>query len=166
MAAAALCGAGCGSGDSADSAPPTSATDAQNGVPPDRPAPTVTVAPTPAPTREPPQRLSPVAESGTVRIEDGPFTDQVSIEALRVRSGERPRVTGRMARLTDVSELLLLELEADFYDRRGRYLASGTATIDDPEAFHEGDLRFSVRSERPAPRAVAAILTVPQLVNE
>lgn len=166
MAAAVLCGPGCGSGDSPEPAPPTSATDAQNGAPPDRPAPTVTVAPEPAPPREPPRRLSPAAESGTVRVEEGPFTDQLRIEALRVRSGERPRVTGRMARVTDVSELLLLQLEADFYDRRGRYLASGTATIDDPEAFHEGDLSFSVAARRPARRAVAAILTVPQLISE
>jgi len=77
-----------------------------------------------------------------------------------------------------VSEVIVLELGADFYDAQGRYLGSGTATYADEEFTDTGATPIapsapdaetfvvSVPSTEPLDGAASAVLTVPQLVNE
>jgi hypothetical protein len=45
-------------------------------------------------------------------------------------------------------------------------VASGRRVFDHAEPFHDEPLRFRIESSRPASTAVAALLTIPQLVNE
>lgn len=113
-----------------------------------------------------PVRLQRPPRAGTVAVEPGPFTDRVSFSGLTLRRGTRPSVTGRIRNRVDVSELLLLELRVNFYDRRGRVIGSGKRVFLDQEEFGTHPLRFAVRARRPAAAAVAAQLSVPQLVNE
>lgn len=88
-------------------------------------------------------------------------------------------VTGTVSNTVDVSELIVLELQADFYDDQGRYLGSGTATYADEEyadngatplahgtGVHDESFTVAVPSTTPLTGATSAILTVPQLVNE
>lgn len=100
-------------------------------------------------------------------MEPGPFTDRVRISGLRLREGRRRAVAGRLVDVVDVSELIVLELRADFYDRRGRLVGSGVQVFDTEaaEPFEDTALPSAVRADEPAPRAVAAELAVPQLVN-
>jgi hypothetical protein len=104
--------------------------------------------------------------AGTVRVEPGPFTDRVRVEDLRIERGARPVVSGRLVNLVDVSDVLALELAVRFYDRRGRPVASGRRVFDHAESFHDRPLTFRIEATRPAATAVAALLTIPQLVNE
>lgn len=113
-----------------------------------------------------PARLTPVPSSGTVRLQAGPFTDRVRVSALRLRPAAKPEVTGRMRNLTDVSEVLSLTVQADFYDRGGRHLGTGRQVFGETEEFHEHALRFRVQASRRVPEAAVAVLTIPDLVNE
>lgn len=73
-----------------------------------------------------------------------------------------------MVNVVDVSDVIVLEVKADFYDREGRHVGSGTQVFQNAEAFdHEHEaVRFDIRPGRTAEGAVAAVLSVPQLVNE
>lgn len=103
---------------------------------------------------------------GHVQVPPGPFTDRVDIRNLRFHAGPRPRVTGSMLNLVDVSDAIVLELRADFYDARGRRVGQGDVVFNDAEPFNKEKLRFAIGSRDAAPSAVAAVLTIPQLVNE
>lgn len=97
--------------------------------------------------RRPPRRIATkLAAAGRVQIEDGPFTDRVRASRLQVRPGRRPVLTGRLLNRTDVSEVLALQLQADFYDRRSRYLGSGKTIYEEAEEFFAEPLRFQVRA--------------------
>lgn len=130
----------------------------------------------PAPTRAPPATLVPALAPGTVLIEPGPFTDRLDITDLVLLAGERPVVTGTFSNTVDVSELIVLELQADFYDDQGHYLGSGTATYADEEYADNGatplthgtgeSFTVAVPSTTPLAGVTSAILTVPQVVNE
>ena len=134
----------------------------------------------PDPTRTPPPTLAAVPSAGSVQIEDGPFTDRLAFDALTLTPGERPAVIASVSNTVDVSELIVLELRADFYDAQGAYLGSGAATYADEEFADTGAIPLehgtgvqdndsfdvSVSSTDVLPAAVSAILTVPQLVNE
>lgn len=133
----------------------------------------------PAPTRTPPATLVPAPPPGTVQIEPGPFTDRLDITDLALQAGDRPVVTGTFSNTVDVSELIVLELRADFYDTQGRYLGSGTAAYADEEfadngatplthgtGVHDESFTVAVPSTTPLTGATSAVLTVPQLVNE
>lgn len=132
-----------------------------------------------APTRVPPPTLAPAPSAGTVQIEPGPFTDRLAFDDLALQPGERPTVTATVANTVDVSELIVLQLRADFYDTGGRLLGSGTATYADEEfadtgatalehgtGVHDDSFAVTVASPQPLPAASSAILTVAQLVNE
>ena len=124
---------------------------------------------TPVPGDRPatgPARLRPVPAPGTVRVQEGPFTDRVRVFGLHLRGGKRPLVSGRMLNVRDVSDLLSLTIRADFYDRRGRRVAAGRRHFGEGEPFHDRPLRFRIRAKRPAPGASSAVLTIPDLVNE
>ena len=102
-----------------------------------------------------------------MRVEDGPFTDRVRITGLVLVPGDPPVVRGRIVNTVDVSELIVLELQADFYDAAGRFLGSGRQVFRDAHADPaEGPLAFRVRASAPQPAAVSAVVSVPQLVNE
>ncbi|MBA2471933.1 MAG: hypothetical protein H0V41_06695 [Pseudonocardiales bacterium] len=134
---------------------------------------------TPERTRTPQPMLVPVPPPGTVQIEPGPFTDRIEITDLALQAGDRPAVTGALRSTVDVSELIVLELHADFYDTQGRYLGSGKATYADTEfadngatplthgvGVHGDSFTIAVPSTTPLTGATSAVLTVPQLVNE
>jgi len=75
-------------------------------------------------------------------------------------------LTGRLLTTQDVSEILALTVRADFYDRRGRYLTSGTRSLEDQEEAFDEALRFSVEADGSAPAASVALLSVPEFVPE
>ncbi|HYN71942.1 MAG TPA: hypothetical protein VES60_05520 [Nakamurella sp.] len=140
------------------------------------------VVPTPDRTalnRTPPQQLAPAPVAGTVTVESGPFTDRLEITDLSLQTGDHPAVTAALSNAADVSELIVLELRADFYDAQGGYLGFGAASYADEEyADHgttplthgtgeqDGSFTIAVPSTAPLTGATSAILTVPQLVNE
>ena len=79
-------------------------------------------------------------------------------------------MTARLTITSDVSDLLDLEVRADFYDAAGRLLASGRQT--DATSRHRarstparGVRGLPLRIAAPA-GAVAALVSVPVLVNE
>lgn len=132
----------------------------------------------PGPSRTPPSVLTAPPAAGAVEIEAGAFTDRLEITDLALLA-DGPAVTGLVRNTVDISELIVLELRADFYDADGRYLGSGTATYADEEftdtgatpiehdaAGADGSFAIAVPSETPLTGAASAILTVPQLVNE
>lgn len=128
----------------------------------------------PAIVRTPAEQLDPVPAPGTVRLEEGPFTDRLTVLGLSLQGGAR--VVGRVTNTADVSELIVLELRADFYDAAGRLLGSGTAAYADEEFIDsgatavevgpDGTFAVSVASRPAVTGAVSAVVTVPQLVNE
>jgi len=131
------------------------------------------------PTRTPPASLAPVPAVGTVEVEPGPFTDRLEVTDLALQPGVHPAVFARLRNAVDVSELIVLELRADFYDAQGGYLGFGSATYADEEfadtgaaplthgtGNHGEAFTISVPSNAPLTGATSAILTVPQLVNE
>ncbi len=132
----------------------------------------------PGPTRAPAPRLEPIPAAGKVQVQDGPFTDRLGLTELTL-DPSAPAVTGVVRDLVDVSELIVLELEADFYDSDGRYLGSGTATYADEEfadigatavphgtGEHEESFDVVIRAAAPLVGVASAVLTVPALVNE
>jgi hypothetical protein len=162
LAAAVLAAAACGGGGDAA---------LKDGTPsatmPSAPA---VLAPSVEPAAPPPPRRPPAAidgRPGEVRVEEGPFTDRIRVAGLVFTPGPRPSVRGRLVNRVDVSELIVLELQADFYDAVGRYLGSGRRVFRDAHADPaEGWLVFRIRASAPQPEAVSALLSVPQLVNE
>lgn len=133
----------------------------------DPPSPTVVTQRPANRTVQAPRRLERPLAEGEVRIEPGAFTDRVSVSGLRFSSGERPRVSGAVRSRTDVSDLLALELRADFYDADGKLVASGTKNYTgEREPIAARALRFTIPAARPARTAVAAVFSIPQLVNE
>ena len=130
------------------------------------PAPTTVTERSDAPAREADEQLDAALPEGEVEVRDGPFTDRVRLSGLRFRDGERPAVQGHMLNVTDVSELLSMQVRADFYDGEGRLVASGTRTWDHGHEFHDEPLDFTVRASEAAGDAVAAVLSIPDLVNE
>lgn len=103
---------------------------------------------------------------GEVQVPAGPFSDRVELRDLVLRLGRMPRVTGSIRNRVDVSDVIVLELRVDFYDSEGRRVGAGSVVYDGARPFDRRALRFSVAAYRPAPSAVAAVLTIPQLVNE
>ncbi len=136
--------------------------DSGGGATPATPATISTVVASP---RQPPSQID--APVGDVRVEEGPFTDRVELRGLSFAAATRPVVRGRIRNSIDVSDLIVLEIQADFYDRRGRFLSSGRQVFEEAVAPPDGPfLRFTIRPERPEPGATAAVVSIPQLVNE
>ncbi|UGQ11528.1 hypothetical protein LO772_32905 [Yinghuangia sp. ASG 101] len=109
---------------------------------------------------------------GEVRLEQGPFTDRLSITGLTL-TGE-PSVTGHMVVTSDVSDVIALELRAAYYDDRGRlvgttsfeYQEEGHAhTAETAAAEHEG-IDFTIPATGLSGTPVTALVSVPVLVNE
>ena len=123
------------------------------------------------------QLIAPLPPPGSVRLEDGPFTDRLAFTGLALQDGSR--VVGTVANTVDVSEFILLQLDVDFYDGAGRLLGSGSASYADQEfadngatalphgtGQHDDGFEVTITGQPEVTRAVSAVLTVPQLVNE
>lgn len=137
------------------------------------PSPVATAASvlSPGPTPPPaPTALAQVPAAGTVSLRPGPFDDRFALVGTRL---ERDGVHTALTITSDVSELLALELTADFYDARGGLLGSGSTTAADEhggeEEVHTGpearELHVPTASAWSA-RVTSAVLSVPVLVNE
>lgn len=134
---------------------------------PSAPLPAPRTAPAPAPL------LSVAPKRGEVRVAEGPFTDRVRFTRLALDG--RRALTGHLTITSDVSEVIALELDAAFYDAGGRLVGSGVFTYeeDHEEEGHSGKPRaestgidFSIAAKNPHGTPVAAVLSVPVLVNE
>ena len=130
-----------------------------------RPAAALTLAP--GPTGAPvPTALDVPPPPGTVRRVAGPFDDRLALEGTRLAAdGVHTRVTV----LSDVSEVLSLELSAAFYDASGRLLGTGRAVRGEQSGQGVPDERTDLvvpAAPAWAPRVASAVLSVPVLVNE
>lgn len=121
----------------------------------------------PVPTESPAAATLPAgAPRVGATLVPGPFSDRFTLDGLTLADGA---VTARLTVTSDVSDLLDLEVRADFYDAAGHLLASGRQSdaTADTERFHtsEGVRGLPLRIAAPA-GAVAALVSVPVLVNE
>lgn len=116
--------------------------------------------------RYPPPRLRPPGRPGQVLLEDGPFNERLTFFDLSLRPGERPRASGALKTGSENSTLITMALEVDFYDADGRLVGTGSRSYGRGPVLSRKALQFSVRSEKPAPDAVSALLVVPDFVNE
>ncbi len=138
--------------------------------------PSVSAVALPAPREAPAPAavLGSPAAAGEVRLEDGPFTDRIKFTGLRL-DPKSTAVTGHLAITSDVSDLLVLEVRAAFYDANGRLLGSGSFQYQEEETagVSHGDRRaegegidFTVPATGLTGAPAGAVLTVPVLVNE
>ncbi|GAB2540247.1 hypothetical protein GCM10027167_51350 [Nocardia heshunensis] len=111
---------------------------------------------------------------GEVRLTPGPFTDRVRLSGTRL---EGATVSGTVAVTSDVSDLLALEVRADFYDVSGHLVGSGRFEHADGESAagsHAGaghvpsndGVAFTITSAPTDATITAAVLSIPVLVNE
>lgn len=148
---------GCGAQTDAGPAAPRLAASAQAG--PQSPAPA-------------PSRLVPVPAPGAVGRAEGPFDDRFQLTGARLADGA---VSALVQVTPDVGGLVVLEVQADFYDGAGRLLGSARSsytegdggTKDTAREAETGRLAVRVPAD-PAwrERAVSAVLSVPVLVDE
>jgi hypothetical protein len=126
----------------------------------------------PAPTGDPdlPGLASAAAAPGEVAEVPGPFDDRFDFEHLALTGRV---VTGEVLVTSDVSELLDLQVQAGFFDGRGRLLGSARSTYhldeshDHGEAGHDVHRDFTVTAPAAiAGRVVSAAVGVTVLVNE
>lgn len=105
--------------------------------------------------------------AGTVTVQTGPFTERLRISELRLTE---QAITARLDVVSDVSEIINLEVRVDFYDSAGALLGSGRQVFvtKDTEAFHttSGVVGLPLSVPAPASGAHSALLSVPVLVNE
>lgn len=124
------------------------------------------VAVVPAPT-DVPAGAAPAA--GTVVRSSGPFDDRFVLADLRLREGA---VTGALRVTTDVSDVLVLEVHAAFYDEAGTLLGTAAQVRQDEEGDGstgppDESLDVLVEPLKPwAGRVASARVWVPVLVNE
>lgn len=129
----------------------------------------------PAPTGEPTLAGIDAATPGVgdVVTVPGPFDDRFTLADLDVREGE---VTGHLTIVSDVSDVLELQVLAGFYDAGGDFLGTGRATYHLDEATEDGSStegppseleEFTIKApSRYAARVASAAVGVPVLVNE
>lgn len=111
---------------------------------------------------------------GTVEIVENTFTDVVRIDHLQLRQGTRPVITGSLRSTVDVAPTLRLDIEAFFYDSRGRCLGRATFAEeghgeDQEEHAHTANqpTQLELRPQSPLGRpATSATLRVVQFITE
>ena len=125
-----------------------------------------------------PEQLTPLPVQGSVTRIGGVFDDRLAFTELSLDLAGTPILTGNVRVTTDVSELLLLDLTAAWYDAKGGLLEITRDTLDeqDVEAASDGDhggvhvgepVGFSLEAPRGLGDRVASVgLHVPALVNE
>ncbi|MCU1692363.1 MAG: hypothetical protein JWM64_1454 [Frankiales bacterium] len=124
-----------------------------------------TTTPGPGPAAAPTVLATPVPR-GTVSRRPGPFDDRFGLTGTRLGPDG---VHTRVDVTSDVSDLLALEVVADFYDASGRLLGSGRAEHSDEQMTGTpGQPVDLVVPAAPAwsGRTASAVLSVPVLVNE
>ncbi|WP_405020012.1 hypothetical protein OHV05_27290 [Kitasatospora sp. NBC_00070] len=138
--------------------------------------PSVAAVALPAPREAPAPAavLASPAAAGQVRLEEGPFTDRIKFTGLAL-APQATAVTGHLAITSDVSDVLVLEVRAAFYDAAGRLLGSGsfqyqeeeaTGTSHDDRRAEGAGIDFTVPATGVTGTPAGAVLTVPVLVNE
>ena len=112
-----------------------------------------------------PDVLDPVPPAGTVELVPGPFDDRLVVNHPALVD---ERVTATVDVVSDVSELLALELDVAWYDGDGALLGSTREVVDPDvaEDFHTEGGIVGLPIEVAAPGAVTARLSIPVLVNE
>lgn len=124
-------------------------------------------------TAEPaPSRLLTVPAPGTVGRAEGPFDDRFRLTGATLAQGA---VSAAVQLTSDVSGLVVLEVQADFYDSAGLLLGSERSsysegeggTADTDRAAETGRLAVRIPAQ-PAwrDRVASVVLSVPVLVNE
>ncbi|HCB02873.1 MAG TPA: hypothetical protein DEQ43_01175 [Nocardioides bacterium] len=111
--------------------------------------------------------------SGTVVTVPGPFDDRFTLSDVTVADGV---VSGSLTVVSDVSEILELQVLAGFYDDRGDFLGTGRAVfhLQEEEGHSHEEAgspneteSFRIRAPKAvAGQTVAAAIGVPVLVNE
>ena len=130
--------------------------------------PAVTLSPQPA-APPAPSRLATPAPSGSVTVRPGPFDDRFVLEDTEAADGTVPSA---LTITSDVSELIVLEAVADFYDADGALLGSVRQTVapehgPGEEADHDEPLALELEAAPAYSDDVhSAVLSVPVLVNE
>ncbi|MFE3953384.1 hypothetical protein ACFXPS_04260 [Nocardia sp. NPDC059091] len=129
------------------------------------PAPTPMAAPKPASAPVSAVTVSP----GEVRLSPGPFTDRVRLNGIRL---EGASVRGTLAIISDISDVLALEVHAAFYDTTGHVVGAGTFQHADAEpgggahAPNPDGIPFTITASPADAPISAAVLSIPVLVNE
>ena len=118
-------------------------------------------------------RLRVVPAMGTVTLQPGPFDDRFTLAGTRLAGAA---VSTSLTVQSDVSDLIVLETQSDFYDAAGVLLGSVRATHEDEHGGGglSGELHTAAEAvpmRMPADPAYAArvhsaVLSVPVLVNE
>ncbi len=112
---------------------------------------------------------------GEARLVAGPFTDRLRLQRLILAGGA---ARGVFAQVSDNSALLVMEVQADFYDAHGSLLGSRKTVLRQPDVVragqggtgaqrYGGDIVFAVPAAPAWAGKVAGVLvSVPTLVNE
>ncbi len=129
-------------------------------------------------TADLPQQLDPAPAAGTAVLLPGPFTARVAVAGLALEAGERAAAVGTVQITQDVSTLIVMELEAGFYDEQGQLLGTERLVLRQPDstrAFQAGTIdsqyngALPVRIEAPdgvGALASSAVVSLPVVVNE
>ena len=129
-------------------------------------------------TAEVPDQLDPVPLAGAVTLLPGPLTSTVAVEGLALEPGEQLAAVGTVQVVQDVSSVIILELDAGFYDAQGRLLGVERLVLRQPDftrAWRAGTIdrqygaALPFRIEVPegvGPQVASAAVAVPVLVNE
>lgn len=131
----------------------------------------VPTAPVSSP-RGAPARLAVVPAAGTVTRAVGPFDDRLTLTGTALRSGSVRTAVSVTSDVSEVSEVIVLEAQSDFYDSAGALLGSVRATHEDdhgagePHAAVEEIELVMAAAPAWAARVHSAVLSVPVLVNE
>lgn len=127
-----------------------------------------------------PVGIAPVAAGtapapGRAELVEGPFTDRLRLQRLALRAGT---VTGAFSQVADNSAIIVMEVQADFFDARGSLLGSRRTVLRQPDVVaagqggtgserYGGDVVFRVApSAAWSARVSSAAVSVPTLVNE
>lgn len=119
-----------------------------------------------------PAQLGSVPTPGTVGRSSGPFDDRYQLLRATLRAGTVQAVV----RITsDVSGLVVMEVQGDFYDARGALLGSvrseysegSGGTADTPRPAETAGIPVTVRAAAAwRSRVSSVVLSIPTLVNE
>ena len=129
-------------------------------------------------TAEVPDRLDAVPAAGAATLLPGPMSRTVAVEGLSLEPGERPAAAGTVQVVQDVSTVIILELDAGFYDAQGALLGVERLVLRQPDftrawqagtidAQYGGALPFRIEAPEGLGARVASVaVAVPVLVNE
>ena len=111
----------------------------------------------------PAEQLDEPLPPGSVRIAQGPFTDRVRLEHLKLAGGA---LRGEARASVDVSELLALTVRAGFYDAQGRLVGEARKRWTDQHSIHDEGVRFALKPSRSEGKVASAVISIPDYVPE